>query len=311
NRSVTVEDESSTINSDIEFTLKNDTEASQKSGQANFKANFGHMSVEMLKFLCHEMGVSEADNLGKGKAVDVDSKWREVPAQDSKSEFEFGKAFPNAFNNTPADSGNLGKKHELTKARNQREYNEWCKAGLLLDKALSTGDVKYVHLARQVALKRAYIVRVADKDGWNVAAKIASGDLFDPMSELFGGKREWARMAAPGLFVPPFIQLQQPVNLNWQHSPPQGMFQQSTYNSWPQNPWTSSYEQQASHESPGTSYTNSGTSSKFSSSRQRVLDLKEADHTRVKALQKVEDGSLLNKTLSVTGKLHTVSSVHY
>ncbi|CAG8618282.1 42584_t:CDS:2 [Gigaspora margarita] len=385
NRSVTIEDESSTINSDIDVSIKNDVEASQKGAQTNFEANFGRRSVEMLKFLCHEMGVSEAgskqdlvsrlvdesrkrnvsvgsDNIGKGKAVDVDSESREVPEQDSKSGFDSGKAFPNVFNNTSADGGDLGakgsfdrtlprmpfltpdlftnldiqegiwKKRELTKARNQWEYNEWCKAGLLLDKALFTGEVEYVQLARQVALERAYVVRVADEDGWNVVAKMASGDLLDPMSELFGGEREWARMAAqqfpkskrskvsygqskpnnhqglpqfqaPGLFVPSFFQPQQPVNSNWQHNSPQGV----------------SYKQQTSHESPGVSYVNSGTSTVVNFHLQdrvrpfveRVLDPKEADHTRVKTSQKVKDGSISDKTQLVTGRLHVESSVRY
>ncbi|RIB30617.1 hypothetical protein C2G38_2026650 [Gigaspora rosea] len=97
------------------------------------------MSVEMLKFLCHKIGASEADskqdlvshlvdeirkrnvligsdNLGKGKAVDVDSEWREIPVQDSKLGFEFGKAFPNIFNNTPANSGNSKAKGSYNRA---------------------------------------------------------------------------------------------------------------------------------------------------------------------------------------------------
>ncbi|CAG8853014.1 13171_t:CDS:2, partial [Gigaspora margarita] len=36
----------------------------------------------------------------------------------------------------------------------------------------------------------------ADEDGWNVAAKMASNDLMDPMSQLFESKREKARLAA-------------------------------------------------------------------------------------------------------------------
>ncbi|CAG8809134.1 23325_t:CDS:1, partial [Gigaspora rosea] len=47
-KAVTMEDESSSTNSDVELSRKNDAEA-----------NFGRMSVEILRFLCHEMGVSE------------------------------------------------------------------------------------------------------------------------------------------------------------------------------------------------------------------------------------------------------------
>ncbi|CAG8818357.1 347_t:CDS:2, partial [Racocetra fulgida] len=34
----------------------------------------------------------------------------------------------------------------------------------------------------------AYVVRVADEDGWEVAAKMANVDGLDPMTELFGSK---------------------------------------------------------------------------------------------------------------------------
>ncbi|CAG8708066.1 3645_t:CDS:2, partial [Racocetra fulgida] len=75
-------------------------------------------------------------------------------------------------------------KRELTKQRNQCEYNEWCRAVVLMDKALASGDVNYIRMARQVAMERAYVVRVADEDGWKVAAKMANVDGLDPMTEL-------------------------------------------------------------------------------------------------------------------------------
>ncbi|CAG8612330.1 9838_t:CDS:1, partial [Racocetra fulgida] len=137
---------------------------------------------------------------------------------------------------------------------NHWEYNEWCKAGLLLDKALFTGDANYVQLARQVALERAYVVRVADEDGWSVAVKMTSGDMSNPILELFSGKRERARMAVqqfprnkrskvsygqgyylnnqlqpvqvqvPSLYMPSGIQPQPFVHPNWQQISSQRMF---------------------------------------------------------------------------------------
>ncbi|CAG8554120.1 16052_t:CDS:2 [Racocetra fulgida] len=117
NKSVTVEDES---NSDIELMHKNDVETAQKSGQTNFEANFGCMSVEMLKFLCHEIGVSDTGNESrkrnvlsdldisvKGKVVDIDSVMKEVSGKGSKLGFELEKAFANVFNNVLVDSENL------------------------------------------------------------------------------------------------------------------------------------------------------------------------------------------------------------
>ncbi|CAG8817175.1 10548_t:CDS:1, partial [Racocetra fulgida] len=104
NKSVIVEDDSSSTNSDVELVHKNDVETAQKAGQTNFEANFGRMSVDMLKFFCHEWGVSESgskqdlvsrlvnesrkryvltdsDISLKGKVVDVDNVAKEVSGE--------------------------------------------------------------------------------------------------------------------------------------------------------------------------------------------------------------------------------------
>ncbi|CAG8787218.1 18227_t:CDS:2, partial [Racocetra persica] len=104
----------------------------------------------------------------------------------------------------------MWEKRKLSKQHNQWKYNEWCKAGSLLDKALLTGDIAYVHLARQVVMERAYMVRVADEDGWEVASKMATTDLSDPMSEILGSKRERARLATQH-FLKPINQTISPV----------------------------------------------------------------------------------------------------
>lgn len=239
-KSVTIEDESSSpVNSDVETINKNN--------QSSFDTNFGRLSIEILKFLCHKLGISDVgtkqdlvnrlgneakkrnglsglENSGKGKAVESDGDPKLSFDNQFKANVDAGQAFANVFGTPPSDNGNpfakigddfpprmsssgempfswkfqesVWKKRELTKARNQWEYNEWCKAGLLLDKALLSRQVEYVQLARQVALERAYMVRVADEDGWGVAAKMALDDSTDPMLELFSGKRERARMAA-------------------------------------------------------------------------------------------------------------------
>ncbi|CAG8794807.1 7067_t:CDS:2, partial [Cetraspora pellucida] len=40
--------------------FSSDCEVVQRGAQANFEANFGRMSVDVLRFLCHELGISEA-----------------------------------------------------------------------------------------------------------------------------------------------------------------------------------------------------------------------------------------------------------
>ncbi|CAG8646482.1 9380_t:CDS:2, partial [Racocetra fulgida] len=93
------------------------------------------------------------------------------------------------------DSRNMWHKRELSKRRNQWEYNELCRVGAFLDKALISGDWEYICLARQAVMERAYVVRVADEDGWQVASKMESTDSSDPITEIFGIKRERARAA--------------------------------------------------------------------------------------------------------------------
>ncbi|CAG8813001.1 45462_t:CDS:2, partial [Gigaspora margarita] len=373
--SVTIEDESSSTNSDVELSRKNDAELAQKIGQTNFEANFGRMSVEILRFLCHEMGVSDtgskqelvsrlvnvskkknvslnSDGSEKGKAVDIDSDVKEVPGEGYKFSPETGRAFANMFGNVLVDSNNLGtkgytdrlpprtpflpsdmpmseemqeglwKKRELSKARNQWEYNEWCRTGLLLDKALLTGDIEYVQLARQVALERAYVVMVADEDGWNVAVKMASGDWLDPMSQLFSGKRERARVAAQ----------QFPRNKRSKISDRQNQFSNSQH-VLPQFQFPGiSQKQQSFRNSSRAPYSDAGASNRATPAKQEkdimrmsvgqesiwsrpfmveALDQKEVDHTWIEVSPKVENGIILDNSQIVTGRLHTDLAVQY
>ncbi|CAG8681139.1 16093_t:CDS:2, partial [Racocetra fulgida] len=115
----------------------------------------------------------------------------------------------------------------------------------------------------------AYVVRVADKDGWSVAAKMTSGDMSDPMSELFisygrgyysNNQPQPVQVQVPSLYMPSGIQPQPFVYPNWQQISSQRMFcppptnnywdethsrdlsgsslgQQPFHNSWSPNPW--------------------------------------------------------------------------
>ncbi|CAG8813783.1 46194_t:CDS:1 [Gigaspora margarita] len=116
-RSVMVEDEtSSSTNSDVEQT--------QKTEQANFETNFGCLSMDLLKFLCHELGIFEVNimqdliNCLAGEAkkkcrlggLDNSEKEKKVePDKDSKpasnynsSKFKF-EAFSDKFGSVPSD----------------------------------------------------------------------------------------------------------------------------------------------------------------------------------------------------------------
>ncbi|CAG8559711.1 13870_t:CDS:2 [Cetraspora pellucida] len=57
-------------------------------------------------------------------------------------------------------------------------------------------EIDYLLLARQIALKRVYMVRVANENSWGVAAKMALNDLLASISQLFKEKRKKTRLAA-------------------------------------------------------------------------------------------------------------------
>ncbi|CAG8570277.1 10710_t:CDS:2 [Cetraspora pellucida] len=83
-----------------------DCEIVQKGIQANFEANFGRMSVDVLKFLCHELGVSET-----GSKQDLvnrlvsESRRREVAGETSA---ERGKVPSSGEDVTPTLFGSAG-----------------------------------------------------------------------------------------------------------------------------------------------------------------------------------------------------------
>ncbi|RIB19461.1 hypothetical protein C2G38_2083066, partial [Gigaspora rosea] len=155
-KSVTIEDESlSPVNSDVESIIKNN--------QSSFDTNFGRLSMETLKFLyLVNRLVSEAkkrnrlsvlEYSGKGKAVESDSDPKRSFDNRCKANIDVSQAFANVFGTPSSDNGssfskmgsdfsprmpftgeapiywnfqeNVWKKRDLTKARNQWEYNEW------------------------------------------------------------------------------------------------------------------------------------------------------------------------------------------
>ncbi|CAG8750207.1 17173_t:CDS:10, partial [Gigaspora rosea] len=170
----------------------------------------------------------------------------------------------------------------------KREYNEWCKTGLLLDKALFTGDIEYVQLARQVALEKAYVVRVTNEDGWNVAAKMTSGDWLDPMSQLLSASTFCSSELAAGFFS---------VNVR----PP-------SMNSLGNEAFSPDLSASIFCDSHRTSFSDARASNRAGF---EALDQKEVNHTRIVFSPKVKNGFILDNLQLVTGRLHVNLVVHY
>ncbi|CAG8446014.1 4009_t:CDS:1 [Cetraspora pellucida] len=87
-------------------------------------------------------------------------------------------------------------KEKLNKPRDQFEYDEWCKLGRYLDNSLISKEWDFVVKARDVAATRAFMLRVANKEGWNVAAGIKDPANDDPMEAYFHEKLANARQSA-------------------------------------------------------------------------------------------------------------------
>lgn len=56
-------------------------------------------------------------------------------------------------------------KEKFNKARDQFEYDEWCKVGRFLDSAMVNKDWEVIGNVRDMAATRAFMLRVANKEG--------------------------------------------------------------------------------------------------------------------------------------------------
>ncbi|CAG8750307.1 14984_t:CDS:2, partial [Racocetra fulgida] len=152
--------------------------------------------IEVLRFVCYEMGLLETgqkqeivsrlikeshNRLGPEDFVEdvgVTRKAKEAQPQLLRSQndtlLEELEALSGTLLIDDIERKSVWTKRKLTKQRNQCEYNEWCRAEVLMDKVLASGDMNYICIARQVTMKRAYVVRVDDKDSWEVATKMAN-----------------------------------------------------------------------------------------------------------------------------------------
>ncbi|CAG8780048.1 6175_t:CDS:2 [Gigaspora margarita] len=272
-KSVTVEDEtSSSTNSDVEQTYK----------KVGIKQDLVNRLVSEAKKRC-ELG--SLDNSEKAKGAEL-SRMFEPALNNKNSKFNF-ETFLDRFGNIPSDDT----------------------VDTSLDKAILSGEVEYVYMARQVALERAYIVRVADEDGWSVAAN-------------------WQQYNLGQLAFPcPTSLKEHRTGLNSQESfDAYFLGYQALQYVLPQNSWSNAYEQQQSfHYLLASSYKNFGSASRFRASKEVICYLcegknhyaneiiqnqGEVDHTWEESIleNKVE---VLNKEQLVMGRLHSKSAVRY
>ncbi|CAG8820685.1 33959_t:CDS:2, partial [Gigaspora margarita] len=87
-------------------------------------------------------------------------------------------------------------KEKMNKPRDQFEYDEWCRVGKCLDNALINRDWEGVLKAREVVATRAFMLRVAKREGWSVASEIRDSSDEDPMDVYFQDKLASARQLA-------------------------------------------------------------------------------------------------------------------
>ncbi|CAG8755560.1 1656_t:CDS:2, partial [Cetraspora pellucida] len=105
-------------------------------------------------------------------------------------------------------------KEKMNEARDQFEYNEWCKVGKYIDSAILSNDWDMISKAREVVVTRAFVLRIMNHEGWNIAAEIEDKSSDDPMEALFHDKLTRVAALAPNQGIQwPLIQPFQPVQL--------------------------------------------------------------------------------------------------
>ncbi|CAG8840974.1 11770_t:CDS:2, partial [Gigaspora margarita] len=87
-------------------------------------------------------------------------------------------------------------KEKMNKPRDQFEYDEWCRVGRYLDNAVIGQNWEAVAKAREIVATRAFMLRVAKREGWSVAAEIRDSSDDDPMDAYFQDKLISARQLA-------------------------------------------------------------------------------------------------------------------
>ncbi|CAG8838927.1 41823_t:CDS:2, partial [Gigaspora margarita] len=84
---------------------------------------------------------------------------------------------------------NTGHEKNLIKLEiNQFEYDEWCKIRRFLNTAIVNKDWVLIGKIQNVAATRAFMIRVAKKEGWNVATNIRDSFDKDPIEAFFQEK---------------------------------------------------------------------------------------------------------------------------
>ncbi|CAG8527147.1 18248_t:CDS:2, partial [Racocetra fulgida] len=190
--------------------------------QTSLESNLNRLSVEVLRFVCRGMGLSEM-----GQKQEIVSRLlkeshnrlgREDSVEDAGVTGKAKKAWPQLLrsqDNTLSEelealwTGNraqcpvVGENSLDAYSKQGSMGQDFSPTEALMDKALASSDVNYIRIARQVAMERAYVVRVADENGWEVAVKMANVDGLDPIMELFGSKRESASTNETGAVVCP------------------------------------------------------------------------------------------------------------
>ncbi|CAG8812107.1 21171_t:CDS:2, partial [Cetraspora pellucida] len=91
-------------------------------------------------------------------------------------------------------------------------YDEWCKVERYMDSAILSNDWDMISKAREVVVMRAFVLRIANREGWNIAAEIGDKSSNDPMEAFFHDKLTRMAVLAPNQGIQwPLIQPFQPV----------------------------------------------------------------------------------------------------
>ncbi|CAG8614332.1 1725_t:CDS:2, partial [Cetraspora pellucida] len=208
-------------------------DSAERVSQQGLKSRLDRLSLEALKMLCKEEGLSEMEvkkelmerlavrmfNKTKRKAIEnsnisgMSSKKENIRRKRGEVRIlednegrtgvqEYGVpdlqylALERSLEKTVQATMEKVPKEKLVKVRDQFEYDEWCRVGKNFDNVLRNKDWDLIVKARDVTATRAFMLRVANKERWNIVAGIRDLLEDDPIEAYFQERLANARELA-------------------------------------------------------------------------------------------------------------------
>ncbi|RIB05174.1 hypothetical protein C2G38_2220390 [Gigaspora rosea] len=185
----------------------------EESSHQELKSTLERLPVKPLKLLCNGEGLSKVgvkrdlverlasrvvSKSKRKERIDDDDQGNNVWRKNDVATLEkaVGEIKRSVQVMQNSEKSRYWPREKFGKARNQFEYDKWCKVERILDNALVNRNWVMIGKVHDVAATRSFMLRVAKKEGWNVAAGIRDPLNDDPMDVFFQEKLASARQLA-------------------------------------------------------------------------------------------------------------------